>query len=60
MALEYKMKQGKAKRVLPKESTGHSKNLTPTTQKTTLNMDITKGQYQNQIVFFAAEDGEAL
>ena len=54
------MKQGKAKRVLPREPTGHSKNLTPTTQETTLNMGITKGQYQNQIVFFAAEDGEAL
>ena len=60
MALKYKMKQGKDKRVLPREPTGHSKNLTPTTQETTLNMGITKGQYQNQTVFFAAEDGEAL
>ena len=32
---------GKAKRVLPKEHTGHSKHPLPTTQEKTLHMDIT-------------------
>ena len=31
------------------ECTGHRKHLLPTTQETTLRMDITDGQYQNQI-----------
>ena len=41
-ALEYKMKQGKANRVLPKEHTGHSKHPLPTTQEMALHMDITR------------------
>ena len=60
MALEYKMRQGKANR-LPRECTGHSKRPLPTTQEMT-----TRGRYQmvntkiRQIIFFAAKDGEAL
>ena len=55
LPLEYKMKQAKANRVLPRECTGHSKHPLPTTQETTLHMDITDGA-----AFFAAKDGEAL
>ena len=33
--------RAKANRVLPRECTGHSKHLLPTTQKKTLHMDIT-------------------
>ena len=36
------MKQGKANRVFPREYTGHSKHLLPTTQEKTLHMDITR------------------
>ena len=42
LALEYKKKQGKANRVLPREHTGHSKHPLPTTQEKTLHMDITR------------------
>ena len=42
LALVYKMKQAKANRVLPRERTGHSKHPLPTTQETTLHMDITR------------------
>ena len=49
MALEYKMKQGKANRVLPREHTGHSKHPLPTTQEKTLHMDITRWSTPNQI-----------
>ena len=42
LALEYRMKQGKANRVLLRECTGHSKHSLPTTQETTLPMDITR------------------
>ena len=52
------MKQGKQRlTVLPREHTGHSKHPLPTTQEMTLHMansDI------RLIMFFAAEDGEAL
>ena len=41
LALEYKVKQGKGNRVLPREYTGHSKYPLPTTQETTLHMGIT-------------------
>ena len=62
MALEYRMKQGKANRVLPRECTGHSKPYLPTTQEKTLHMDITRWSLlkSNLITFFAAKDGEAL
>ena len=49
----------KASRVLPRESTGHSKHPLPTTQ------DSTHGHHQmvntkiRLIIFFAAKDGEA-
>ena len=42
LALEYKMKQVKANRVLPREYTGHSKQVLPTTQEKTLHMYITR------------------
>ena len=58
MALEYKMKRVKAKRVLPREHTGHSKHNT--------REDSTHGHHQTVnteirlMIFFAAKDGEAL
>ena len=42
MALEYKPKQVKTTRVVPREHTGHSKHPLPTTQEKTLHMDITR------------------
>ena len=42
LALEYKMKQAKANRVLSKEHAGHNKHLLPTIQETTLHMGITR------------------
>ena len=42
LALEYKLKQVKANRVLPRECTGHSKHHLPTTQEKTLHVDITR------------------
>ena len=56
------MNQGKANRVLPRESTGHSKHPLPTTQKKILHMDITRWSTPKMrlIIFFAAKDGEAL
>ena len=48
-------------RVLPREHTGHSKHVLPTTQEKTLYMDITRWLMEIRlIIFFAAEDGEAL
>ena len=38
-----KRSRGKANRVLPRECTGYSKHPLPTTQETTLHMDITRG-----------------
>ena len=61
MAWEYRIKQGKTNRVLPRENTGHSKHPLPTTQEKT-----THGHHQmvnteiRLIIFFAAKDGEAL
>ena len=60
MDLEYKMNQGKANRILPRECTGHSKHPIPTRE------DSTHGHHQmvnteiRLIIFFAAKDGEAL
>ena len=42
LALEYRMKQAKANRILPREHTGHSKHPLPTTQEKTLHVDITR------------------
>ena len=44
---------------MPREYTGHSKHLLPTTEEMTLHMDITKNSEITLIVFIAAEDGEA-
>ena len=41
--------RAKAKRVLPRERSDHSKHLLPITQEKTLHMDITDGQHWNQI-----------
>ena len=49
MALEYKMKQGKANRVLPRECTGHSKHPLATKQEKTQHMDITRWSVPNKI-----------
>ena len=37
-----KISRSKANRIFPRERTGHSKHLLPTTQKKTLHMDITR------------------
>ena len=58
MALEFRMKQGKDNRVLPRKCTGHSNNNT--------REDFTPGHHQmvnteiRLTMFFAAKDGEAL
>ena len=58
MALEFRMKQGKDNRVLPRKCAGHSNNNT--------REDFTHGHHQmvdteiRLIIFFAAKDGEAL
>ena len=39
----------KASRVLPREHTGHSKHLFPTTQEKTVHVDITRWSHRNQI-----------
>ena len=61
LALEYRMKQDKANRVLPRERTGYSKHPLPTTRE-----ESTHGTHQmvnteiRLIIFFAAKYGEAL
>ena len=42
MALEYKISRAKAKRIWPREHTGHSKHPLPTIQEKTLHMDINR------------------
>ena len=42
-------RRAKANRLLPRECTGQSKHLLPTTHEKTLHMDITRCQYRNQI-----------
>ena len=50
-----------ANRVLPRESTGHSKQPLPTTQtKTTYGHNQMAKTEIRLIIFFAAKDGEAL
>ena len=44
-----KWSRANANWVLPREHTGHSKHPLPTTQQKTLQMDITRWSYQNQI-----------
>ena len=61
MALEYRMKQAKANRVFPRESTGHSKHPLPTTHEKILYMDHPLVNTEIRlIIFFAANDGESL
>ena len=43
-----KWSRANANRVLPRERTGHSKHPLPTTQETTLHMNITRWSIQNQ------------
>ena len=46
-------------RVLPRECTGHSKHLLPTTQETTLHMDINHQVVNTKIrliIFFSAKE----
>ena len=47
LAMEYKMKQAKANRVLPRECTGHSKHTLPTTQEKTLHLHMTSPDGQH-------------
>ena len=56
------MNKAKANRVLPREHTDHRKHYVPTTQETTLYMDILRiiNTEIRLIIFFAAKDGEAL
>ena len=62
MALEYRIKQAKGYRVLPRECTGHRK--TPLTDNTRENSTHAHQQIVSTeirlIIFFAAKDGEAL
>ena len=61
LALEYRMKQGKANRVLLREHTSHIKQPLPTTQeKTTHVHHQTVSTEIRMIIFFAAKDREAL
>ena len=62
MALEYRMKEGKTNRVLPRKCTGHNKHPLPTTQEKTLYMDITRWSTPKSdlIIFFVVKDGEAV
>ena len=61
MALEYRMKQNKANRVLPREHTGQQ---TPSSNN--IRGDSTHGPHQmvnteiRLIIFFAAEDGSSI
>ena len=61
MALEYKMKQVKANRILPRECSGHSKPSSNNTRENSIH-----GHHQmvnteiRLIIFFAGKDGEAL
>ena len=55
--------RAKANRVLPRECTGHSKHPFPTTQETSLHMDITRQIVKTKtrfIIFFAAKDGRCI
>ena len=59
--LGVKNEAGQRLTVLPRECTGHSKHLLPTTQEKTLQIDITRWSTEIRlIIFFAAEDGETL
>ena len=63
MALKYKMRHSKkANRILPRVLTGYSKHPLPTTQETTLHIDITGWPITEirLIIFPAAKDGKAL
>ena len=55
-----KWSRAKANRVLPRECTGHNKHLFQQHKRRLYTWTSPDGQYQNQIVFFAAKDGEAL
>ena len=45
---------------MPREHTGHIKHPLPTRQEKTLHMDVTRWSIpKSDIIFFAAEDGEA-
>ena len=58
--MEYKMKQGKANRILLRECTGHSKHSLPTTQEMTHGHQQMANTKSILIRFFAAKDEEAL
>ena len=57
-----KWSRKKAKRLLLREHTGHTKHPLPTTQEMTLHMDITRWSIPKikLIIFFVAKDDEAL
>ena len=52
--------RSKASRVLPREHTGHSKHLLPTTEKTARGHHQIVNTEIRLIIFFAAKHGEAL
>ena len=59
--MEYKISKAKAKRLLPRERTGHTKHPLPTTQdKTTHGHHHMVNTEIRLIIFFAAKDGESL
>ena len=61
MALEYKMKQVKANRVLPREHTGQANTLFQQHKRRLYTWTSPDGKHQIRLVIFsAAKDGEAL
>ena len=55
-ALEYKMKQAKTNRILPRERTGPSKHPLPTAQDSTHGHHETDNTEIRLIIFSAAKD----
>ena len=49
--------RAKANRVLPKEHTGHSKHLLPTTQEKTLHMNITRWSILKSAGLYSLQQG---
>ena len=59
-ALLSSWSRAKTSRVLTREHTGHSKTLFQQHKRRLYTWTSPDGQHQNQIIFFAAKDGEAL
>ena len=60
MVLDNKTSWSKANRVSPRERTGHTNTLFQQHQRRLYTWTSPDGQHRNQIIFFAAKDGEAI